>query len=32
MWVTHSMEQSESIFNRRILISDGKVEKMEELK
>ena len=32
VWVTHSMEQSESIFNRRILISDGKVEKMEELK
>ncbi|MDQ0151311.1 ATP-binding cassette domain-containing protein [Eubacterium multiforme] len=32
VWVTHSMEQSESIFNKRIVISEGKVEKMEELR
>lgn len=32
VWVTHSMEQSESIFNKRVIISEGKVEKMEELK
>lgn len=32
VWVTHSMEQSESIFNKRVIISEGKVEKVEELK
>ena len=32
LWITHSMEQSAGIFNKRITISDGKVECMEVLK
>lgn len=32
LWITHSEEQSKSIFNKRIVIADGKVSKMEELK
>ncbi|MEG0855564.1 MAG: ATP-binding cassette domain-containing protein [Terrisporobacter sp.] len=31
LWVTHNKKQSETIFNRRITISKGKVEKVEEL-
>ncbi|MDB1936482.1 ATP-binding cassette domain-containing protein, partial [Clostridium tertium] len=26
LWITHSMEQSEKIFNKRITISEGKIE------
>ncbi len=29
LWITHSKEQSEGIFNKRITISDGKVDKVE---
>lgn len=32
IWVTHNLNQSESIFNKRISINQGKVEKIEELK
>ena len=32
LWITHSIEQSESIFNKRITISDGRVESLEVLK
>ena len=32
LWITHSIEQSESIFNKRITISDGRVESVEVLK
>lgn len=32
LWITHSEEQSKSIFNKRMVISEGKVSKMEELK
>ena len=28
-WITHSNEQSQSIFNKRIEISNGKIEKVE---
>lgn len=31
IWITHSKEQSESIFSKRITMSDGKVVKVEEL-
>lgn len=31
LWVTHNEEQSKSIFNKRIVISEGKVSKMEEI-
>lgn len=31
LWITHSEEQSKSIFNKRIVISDGVVSKVEEL-
>lgn len=30
LWVTHSKEQSKTIFNKRITISKGKVERVEE--
>ena len=30
LWITHSKKQSETIFNKRITISKGKVEKVEE--
>lgn len=30
LWVTHSKKQSETIFNKRVTISKGKIEKMEE--
>lgn len=30
LWVTHSKKQSETIFNKRITISKGKIEKVEE--
>ena len=29
LWITHSNEQSQSIFNKRIEISNGKIEKVE---
>lgn len=32
LWITHSMEQSEKIFNKRITISEGKIECMEVLR
>ena len=32
LWITHSIEQSKRIFNKRIVISEGKVQKMEEFK
>lgn len=32
LWITHSMEQSEKIFNKRITISEGKIKCMEVLK
>lgn len=31
IWITHSEEQSKSIFNKRIVISEGKVIEVEEL-
>lgn len=31
LWITHNEEQSKSIFNKRIVISEGKVSKVEEL-
>lgn len=31
LWVTHNKEQSETIFNRRITILNGQVDKEEEL-
>lgn len=31
LWITHSEEQSTSIFNKRIIFSKGNIEKMEEL-
>lgn len=31
LWITHSKEQSESIFNKRIEISEGTVSKVEDL-
>lgn len=30
LWVTHSEKQSETIFNKRITVSKGKIEKLEE--
>lgn len=32
LWITHNLDQSEGIFNKRIYISEGKVEKVEVLK
>lgn len=32
LWITHSMEQSEGIFNKRITMSDGRIERMEVIK
>ncbi|GAA0125816.1 MULTISPECIES: ATP-binding cassette domain-containing protein [Clostridium] len=32
LWVTHSLEQSTSIFNKRILVSEGKIDRMEVIK
>lgn len=32
LWITHSMEQSEKIFNKRITISEGKIKCMEVLR
>lgn len=31
IWVTHNIEQSESIFNRKIIIEDGLIFKEEEI-
>lgn len=31
LWITHSEEQSKTIFNKRIVISEGKVSKVEEI-
>lgn len=31
LWITHSEEQSKSIFNKRIVISEGRVREVEEL-
>lgn len=31
LWITHSLEQSEGIFNKRIVMSEGKVEKVEKV-
>lgn len=32
LWITHDAEQSEGIFNKRIVISEGMVQCMEEIK
>lgn len=32
MWVTHNNKQSEGIFNKRVVMSKGKIEKVEVLK
>lgn len=32
LWITHNLEESEEIFNKRIYISEGKLEKVEVLK
>lgn len=32
LWITHNLNQSERIFNKRIVISDGKIEKIESIK
>jgi len=32
LWITHSLEQSEGIFNKRITLSEGRVEKVEVIK
>lgn len=32
LWITHSEEQSKSIFNKRIFVSEGKISKVEELR
>lgn len=32
LWVTHSISQSECIFNKRLTLSEGKIECMEVLK
>lgn len=32
LWITHSMNQSKGIFNKRITISEGEVESMEVIK
>lgn len=32
LWITHNLEESEEIFNKRIYISGGKLEKVEVLK
>ncbi|WP_010294215.1 ABC transporter ATP-binding protein [Clostridium senegalense] len=32
LWVTHNLEQSTSIFNKRILVSEGKIDRMEVIK
>lgn len=32
LWITHSIEQSQGIFNKRITITDGRVEEVEVLK
>ena len=29
LWVTHNLEQSRGIFNKRITLSEGSVEKVE---
>lgn len=31
IWITHSLEQSQNIFNRRIIMKDGRILKEEEL-
>lgn len=31
LWVTHNLKQSERIFNKRIVIANGQLERMEEL-
>lgn len=31
LWITHSIEQSRGIFNKTIVVSDGKIEKIETL-
>lgn len=32
IWVTHNIDQSEGIFNKRIVMSDGKIDKVEVIK
>lgn len=32
LWITHSKEQSEGIFNKRITIDEGKIERIEVIK
>lgn len=32
LWITHSLEQSEGIFNKRIVMSNGIIEKIEDFK
>ena len=32
LWITHSDKQSQSIFNKKIVMSQGKIEKMEVIK
>lgn len=31
LWITHSEEQSKSIFNKRMVISEGRISKVEEI-
>lgn len=32
LWITHSLDQSEGIFNKRIIMSNGLIEKIEDFK
>lgn len=32
LWITHDLEQSRRIFNRSIVISEGKIDRIEEVK
>lgn len=32
IWITHNIDQSEGIFNKRIVIEDGKIDKVEVIK
>lgn len=32
LWITHNLEQSKEIFNKRITLSEGRVERMEVFK
>lgn len=32
IWITHNIEQSEGIFNKKIVINEGKIERVERIK